>query len=66
MLFRSLMGDIMNYKIGQRVKVKDQDIYGKIIRMHDITKEIVIQDEDSEYEPPDDELIYKLSEIEYV
>ena len=47
-------------KIGDRVKVKDQDIYGKII--FDYGTEIVIEDEDAETE--DNQLYFKKSEIE--
>jgi hypothetical protein len=47
-------------KIGDRVKVKDQDIYGKII--YDHGTEIVIEDENAETE--DNLLCFKKSEIE--
>jgi hypothetical protein len=47
-------------KIGDRVKVKDQDIYGKII--YDHGTEIVIEDEHAETE--DNLLCFKKSEIE--
>lgn len=54
----------MKFKKGDRVKVIDQEIFGKILSIHDMTREVVIQDEDSEYESPDDELVYRFSEIE--
>ena len=47
-------------KIGDRVKVKDQDIYGKVI--YDHGTEVVIEDEDAETE--DNQLCFKKSEIE--
>jgi len=47
-------------KIGDRVKVKNQDIYGKII--YDYGTEIVIEDEDAETE--DNQLSFKRTEIE--
>lgn len=47
-------------KIGDRVKIKGQDIYGKII--YDHGTEIVIEDEDAETE--DNLLCFKKSEIE--
>ena len=46
-------------KIGDRVKVKDQDIYGKII--YDHGTEVVIEDEDAETN--DNQLCFKKSEI---
>ncbi len=46
-------------KIGDRVKVKNQDIFGKII--YDYGTEVVIEDEDSETE--DNQLCFKKSEI---
>ena len=54
----------MNKKmqIGDRVKVKDQDIYGKII--YDYGKEVVIEDDHAETE--DNQLIFKKSEIEEI
>jgi len=47
-------------KIGDRVKVKDQDIYGKII--YDHGTEVVIEDEDAETN--DNQLCFKKSEID--
>ena len=47
-------------KIGDRVKIKDQDIFGKII--YDHGTEVVIEDEDAETE--DNQLCFKKSEIE--
>jgi|TARA_A100000172_G_scaffold58236_1_gene37988 hypothetical protein len=47
-------------KIGDRVKVKDQDIFGKII--YDHGTEVVIKDEDAETN--DNQLCFKKSEIE--
>jgi len=47
-------------KIGDRVKVKDQDIFGKII--YDHGTEVVIEDEDAETN--DNQLCFKKSEVE--
>ena len=49
-------------KIGDKVKVIGQDITGTVLRTHP-TNEIVIRDDDSEYESPDNELIYKPYEL---
>jgi len=46
-------------KIGDSIKVKDQEIYGKII--YDYGTEVVIEDEDAETE--DNQLCFKKSEI---
>ena len=47
-------------KIGDRIKVKDQDIFGKII--YDHGTEVVIEDDHAETE--DNQLCFKKSEIE--
>jgi len=47
-------------QVGDRVKVKDQDIYGIII--YDYGTEVVIEDEDAETE--DNQLCFKRTEIE--
>ena len=52
------------FEIGDTVKHIDQDIIGEILRIHYDTNEIVIRDLDSEYESPDDELVYRPSELE--
>ena len=46
-------------KIGDSIKVKDQEIYGKII--YDYGNAVVIEDEHAETE--DDQLYFKKSEI---
>jgi|TARA_R110002111_G_scaffold4921_1_gene25760 hypothetical protein len=48
---------------GDRVKVIGQDIVGTVLRVHYDTNEVVVQDEHSEYEHPDDELVYKIYEV---
>ena len=48
--------------IGDRIKVIDQEIYGKIVRLH--PTEVVIEDEDAE--TWDNELCFKLSEVEEI
>ena len=51
--------------IGDRVKVKDQCITGIIIR-YDWGTKVVITDDDSEFEAPDNTLIYRTSELELI
>ena len=48
---------------GDKVKVIGQDITGTVLRVHYDTNEVVVQDEHSEYEHPDDELVYKIYEV---
>jgi len=50
-------------EVGDRVKVIGQDIVGTVLRVHYDTNEVVIQDDHSEYEQPDDELVYKSEEV---
>jgi hypothetical protein len=52
-----------SFEIGDTVKHIDQDIIGEILRIHYDTNEIVIRDFGSEYESPEDELIYRPSEL---
>lgn len=53
-----------NVKIGDRVKVKEQDIYGCIV---DAWKNyVVIEDEDSEYPWPENRLEYRVSDVELI
>ena len=47
-------------KIGDRIKVIDQEIYGEIVRLY--STEVVIADEDAE--TWDNELCFKLTEVE--
>ena len=48
--------------IGDRIKVKDQDIFGRVVRIQlPFTSEVVIHDEDL-----DAELCFKLSEVEEI
>lgn len=54
---------IKEFKIGNLVKHIDQYIIGKIISIHYDTDEIVIEDIHSEYEYPDNLLIYRPSEL---
>jgi vacuolar-type H+-ATPase catalytic subunit A/Vma1 len=55
---------IKDFEIGDYVKVKEQEIYGEIVKIHYDTNEIVIEDDASEYESPDDQLVYRPDEIE--
>jgi hypothetical protein len=49
-----------SFKVGDRVKVIDQEIYGKIVK--DYGTEVVIEDEDAPTE--DNTLCFKKSEVE--
>ena len=51
----------MSIKIGSFVKVKDQDIFGVVVE--DYGTKLVIEDEASEYEYPDNRLEYRFSEL---
>ena len=52
------------FEAGDRVKVIGQDIVGTVLRVHYDTNEVVIQDDYSEYEAPDDELVYRQDELQ--
>ena len=54
---------IKQFEIGNQVKHIDQDIVGKIVSIHYDTDEIVVEDIHSEYEYPDNLLIYRPSEL---
>jgi len=49
-------------RVGDRIKVKDQEIYGEVLRIH--PTEVVIADEDAE--TLDNELCFKLTEVEEI
>ena len=49
-------------RVGDRIKVIDQEIYGKIVKLH--STEVVIEDEDAE--TWDNELCFKLSEVKEI
>mgnify|MGYP003634219257 FL=1 len=51
-------------KIGDKVKVVDQTIYGTVLRLHIDTSEVVIRDHDSEFNYPDNELVYKKRDVQ--
>lgn len=50
--------------VGDFVKVKDQDIQGIVVEIYG--NRVIIEDDFSEYECPDNRLEYKLTEIEEV
>ena len=50
--------------IGDTVKVLGQDIAGIVVKIHESTNEIVIEDFYSEYLSPDNQLVYRLNELE--
>ena len=49
-------------EIGQRIKVINQEIYGKIVWLY--PNEVVIEDEDAETE--DNQLCFKISEVQEI
>jgi len=53
-------------KIGDTVRHLEQDIVGIVVRIHKSTNEIVIEDSYSEYLSPDNQLVYRLNELEVV
>ena len=53
-------------KIGDKVKVLGQDIVGIVVKIHEDTNEIVIEDFYSEYSSPDNQLVYRPNELEVV
>jgi len=55
---------IKDFEIGDYVKVKGQDIYGKIFSINYDLPEIVIEDDASEYEAPDNRLCYHPDDLE--
>jgi hypothetical protein len=59
-MFYLLEGFKMN--IGDIVKVKNQDITGTIVENYG--NKVVIEDDSSEYEAPDNRLEYFISELE--
>ena len=54
---------MIEFEAGDRVKVIGQDIVGTVLRVDYDTNEVVIQDDYSEYEAPDDELVYRAEEV---
>ena len=57
------LGTQMKYNIGDKVKVKEQDILGEVVAVHDDT-EIIICEIDGEFECPDSHLSYRPYELE--
>ena len=55
---------MIEFEAGDRVKVIGQDIVGTVLRVNYDTNEVVIQDDHSEYEHPDDELVYRSEEVQ--
>ena len=53
-------------KIGDTVRHLEQDIVGIVLRIHESTNEIVIEDSYSEYLSPDNQLVYRPNELEVV
>ena len=60
------MKTIKDFDVGQKVKVNEQDIIGKIVSINYDCNEIVIEDLDSEYLPPENQLVYKPDELNIV
>jgi hypothetical protein len=63
---RNNMQTIKDFNIGQKVKVNEQDIIGKIILINYDCNEIIIEDLDSEYLPPENQLVYKPTELNII
>ena len=55
-----------SFEVGDVVEHKEQDITGEILAIHYDTNEIVIKDFDSEYESPDDQLVYRPDELDFL
>ena len=53
----------MIWEIGDKVKVKEQDILGEVVAVHDDT-EVIISELDGEFECPDGHLSYRPYELE--
>jgi hypothetical protein len=51
------------FTVGDTVKHREQDIIGEILAIHYDTNEIVIKDLFSEYDEPDDQLVYRPEEL---
>ena len=51
------------FEIGDTVRHMDTDIIGEIVAIHYDTNEVVIRDIDSEYEAPENQLVYRLDEL---
>lgn len=51
----------MSYQIGDRVAVIDQNITGEVVEVWG--EKLVIEDDDSEFEWPDNRLEYRFSEV---
>jgi hypothetical protein len=54
---------IKQFEIGNKVKHINQDIVGKIVLIHYDTNEVVIEDNHSEYDYPENLLVYRPSEL---
>jgi hypothetical protein len=63
---RNSMKTIKDFDVGQKVKVNEQEIIGKIVLINYDCNEIVIEDLDSEYLPPENQLVYKPDELNIV
>ena len=55
---------MIEFEVGDRVNVIGQDIVATVLGVHCDTNEVVIQDGHSEYEHPDDELVYRSEEVQ--
>jgi len=53
----------MTWEIGDKVKVKEQDIIGEVVAVHDDT-EVILCEIDGEFECPDSHLSYRPYELE--
>ena len=55
---------MIEFQAGDRVKVIGQDIVGILLRVHRYPMRLWIPDDYSEYEAPDDELVYRHDELQ--
>lgn len=53
------------FQIGDKIKVKDQDIFGKVEAIYD-GWEIIVCETDGEFECPDSHLSYRPTELEII
>ena len=52
-----------DFEVGSKVRVIDQDISGTVLAIHADTNEVVIADDGSEYGEPDNQLVFRPSDL---
>ena len=53
-------------KVNSKVEVLDQDIVGTVLAIHPDTNEVVIEDHNSEYPYPDNQLTFRPSDLKVI